>query len=320
MNESERLLTIYFYLESGKFLSKSQLADEFSVSLRTIQRDFSLLSDFIEKQSNGLDELVYDPKIRKRYLKKKSKINKKDILVISKMLLENRAFNKTEINTLLDKLLFLVSPSQKKEISQIISSERINYFPISNQQNRIDKIWNFTDYIRYEKMLNFNYTSPYRKGIKVHDALPVAIYYDDHYFYLKAYDLERKKYLDFRVDRILEWKDSIYKKPDIQYRNKFRDGDVRNYKVDAFSGELITVRIIYRQDPEIIKDKFPNSEIVRRTPNGYEILIRSQYTIGLKRFLISQLDELIVISPQKLVDDITDSLNKIKKYYPERLP
>ena len=42
MNDQERLLTIFLRLQSGAHLAKSQLADEFGVSEKTIQRENSL--------------------------------------------------------------------------------------------------------------------------------------------------------------------------------------------------------------------------------------------------------------------------------------
>ena len=65
------------------------------------------------------------------------------------------------------------------------------------------------------------------------------MYYDFHYFYLVAYHLKHETYTTFKIDRIKRWKLSDSKKPNIPHRNKFRDGDVRNIKVDAFSGSLI---------------------------------------------------------------------------------
>ena len=47
MNDQERLLTIFSRLQFGTPLVKKQLAQEFKVSEKTIQRDFSLLRDIL---------------------------------------------------------------------------------------------------------------------------------------------------------------------------------------------------------------------------------------------------------------------------------
>lgn len=77
--------------------------------------------------------MLYNRKTNKYYLASKSVFNKKDILVISKILLENRALNRPEIASLLNNLLVLVPRDGQKEIEQIIGSEKLNYAPLTDQ-------------------------------------------------------------------------------------------------------------------------------------------------------------------------------------------
>ena len=131
MNDQERLLTIFLRLQFGTPLVKKQLAQEFKVSEKTIQRDFSLLRDILSSSPDFSGDLLYNRKTNKYCLASKSVFNKKDILVISKILLENRALNKTEIDSLLKNLLALVPRDDQKEIEQIIGSEKLNYIPLN---------------------------------------------------------------------------------------------------------------------------------------------------------------------------------------------
>lgn len=315
MNEAERILTTFLRLYYGEYLSKSQLARDYGVSEKSIQRDFSFLDLFLEVQPYFSGELRYNSRERQRYLYRKSRFSKQEILVVTKILLENRAFNVKENHSLVDGLLDLLPKTDQKEIEKIIASEKLNYASLTDKQDRINKIWDFSEYIRAEKMVDFDYFSPYKKRVKKHTVLPVSIYYDEHYFYLKGYENTDEKYFDFRLDRIIQYKVSTAKKPTISHRDIFRDGDVRNYKVDAFTGEKITFRIFYSQDPVIILDKFSNSRIIRETDAGCEMLIESQNTLGLKRYLIGQLDELEVLSPPYLIKEIKETLDRmIKKY------
>lgn len=140
MNDQERLLTIFLRLQFGTPLGKKQLAQEFEVSEKTIQRDFSRLRDILSSHTSYSGDLLYNRKTNKYCLASKSVFNKKDILVISKILLENRALNRPEIASLLHNLLVLVPRDDRKEIEQIIGSEKLNYAPLTDQQNRIEKI------------------------------------------------------------------------------------------------------------------------------------------------------------------------------------
>lgn len=209
----------------------------------------------------------------------------------------------------------LVSTENQKEIERIIASEKLNYAPLTDTQDRIDKVWIFSEFIRQKKMIEFDYTSPYRKGTKKHTALFDALYYDNHYFYLKGFDIEKQMYLDFRLDRVISWRNSDVKKPRIAYRDVYKDGEHRNLKVDAFSGERIRFTVFYTQDPNILLDKFPRAEITKTYKNGCEIEIESQNTLGLKLYIISQLDGLKVLSPPSLIEEIKDILEKMQKNY-----
>ena len=166
MNDQERLLTIFLRLQFGTPLGKKQLAQEFEVSEKTIQRDFSLLRDILSSHPDFNGDLLYSRKTNKYSLSSKSVFNKKDILVISKILLENRALNRPEINSLLKNLLILIPRDDQKEIEQIIGSEKLNYAPLTDQQNRIEKIWNLSEVILHEQVLDIVYQKPYSESSK----------------------------------------------------------------------------------------------------------------------------------------------------------
>lgn len=314
MKDQERLLTIFLRLQSGAHLTKAQLADEFGVSEKTIQRDFSLLGDFLERQPMISAELVYDRQHHARYFKGKSLFNKKDILVISKLLLENRALNKEENKALLDSLLGLLSKAEQKEIYSIIGSELLNYAPLSDTQNRIDKIWDWSEAIRKELVLDILYQSPYNEA-KRHTILPVSLYYDAHYFYVVAYHLKRDSYMTLKLDRVLSWKPSKEKKPLLSYGKKFRDGDVRNKHVDSFMGSELTIRVRFIYDPTIIIDQFPTAKIISQTSDHTILEFVSQDTPGLKRWLLGQADALTVLSPPSLVDDMKTLIEQMQNNY-----
>ena len=314
MNDQERLLTIFLRLQSGSHLSKAQLADEFGVSEKTIQRDFSLLSGFLDTQPMVAAELAYDAKHHTRYLKGKSLFNKKDILVISKILLENRSLNKEENKSLLDSLLALISKDEQKEVSSIIASELLNYAPLSDTQNRIDKVWEWSEMIRKELVLDIDYQSPYNTE-KRHTIFPVSLYYDTHYFYIVAYNLLFDSYMTLKLDRILSWKDSKKEKPSISYGRKFRDGEIRNKRVDPFIGKELNIRVLFVNDPAIVVDQFPLAKIIEKTSTGNIIEFVSQDTPGLKRWLLSQAASLTVLSPQSLIDDVKTLIKRMQENY-----
>lgn len=310
----ERILTIFLRLHAGKRLSKAQLKEEFGVDPKSIQRDIGFLKRLLEENPNLGLEIIFDTSDNTYRLIGKTTFNKKDILVISKILLENRALNKSELNSLLQGLLALLSIEEKKEVEAIISSERLNYKSLTNDKDRIDIIWVLSEAIRREQMIEIEYKAPLR-DVKSHIIFPASLYYDAHYFYLVAYHLKHEKYTTFRVDRIESLSESHAKKPEISYGRKYRDGDVRNQKVDAFEGRNIKVRLRYTGIPEIVLDQFPNHEILSEEKGNMIIQIETQDTPGLKRWILGQVEEIIILSPHSLIEEIKESLEKTLKNY-----
>lgn len=315
MNDQERLLTMFLRLQAGAHLRKKELANEFAVSEKTIQRDVALLRDFLANQLHIASELVYSRKTNSYAFQGKAVFNKKDILVIAKILLENRALNKDENDSLLKNLLALVTREEQKEIEQIIGSEKLNYAPISDQQDRVDKIWDLSEFIRREMVLEIRYQSPYTQTSKEQTILPVSLYYDSHYFYIVAYQLKHETYITLRVDRIQSWKLSEQAKPLISHKDKFRDGDIRNQRVDAFLGKKINVELEFLYDPTIVLDQFPTAKIVGKNGAWTRLKLESQYTPGLKRWLLGQGEAVKVLSPQTLVDDLKVTIQEMMEQY-----
>ncbi len=314
MKPQERLLTIFLRLQAGQRLSKAQLSEEFGIDNRTAQRSMSILKSFLQEQHIPNTAIVFDTTDNTYRLIGKTTFNKKDILIISKILLENRALNKSELNSLLEGLLALLSIEEKKEVNAIISSERLNYKSLTNDKDRIDTIWFLSEAIRREQMLEIKYKAPL-KDVKRHIIFPVSLYYDAHYFYLVAYHLKHENYTTFRVDRMESLRESHVKKPEISYGRKYRDGDVRNQKVDAFEGRKIKVRLRYTGIPEIVFDQFPNHEIISCDKGDMIVQIETQDTPGLKRWILGQEDEITVLYPQSLADSIQNSLEKMLNNY-----
>ena len=207
MNSQERLITIFLRLQSGKRLSKAQLTSEFSVNPKTIQRDISTLRRIIEEQHLSNCEIVFDTSDNTYRFLGETTFNKKYILIISKILLENRALNKSEMNSLLESLLALLSSEEMKEVKSIIENEHFNYKSLTNEKDRIETVWFISEAIRSKQMLEIDYNAPLKEK-KTHIIFPVSLYYDAHYFYLVAYHLKYENYTTFRIDRISSYSKS----------------------------------------------------------------------------------------------------------------
>lgn len=314
MKPQERLLAIFLRLQAGERLSKAQLSEKYEIDNRTAQRYISTLKSFLQDHLIPNTEIKFDTSDNTYRLIGKTTFNKKDILVISKILLENRALNKSELKSLLEGLLSLLSREEQKEIEAITGSESFNYKSLTNDKDRIDTIWILSESIRRAQMLEIKYKAPL-KDVKSHIIFPVSLYYDAHYFYLVAYHLKHEKYTTFRVDRIETLSESDMKKPVISHKDKYKDGDVRNQKVDAFEGKEIDVTLIYKGNVEIVLDQFPEHEILSENYDEIKVKITSQNTPGLKRWILGQAEAVTLLDPPELIEEIQESLEKTLKNY-----
>lgn len=314
MKPQERLLTIFLLLQAGKRLSKAQISEKFGIDNRTTQRYISTLKSVLQNQHIPNTEIKFDTSDNTYRLIGKTTFNKKDILVISKILLENRALNKSELKSLLEGLLSLLSREEQKEIEAITGSESFNYKSLTNDKDRIDTIWILSESIRRAQMLEIKYKAPL-KDVKSHIIFPVSLYYDAHYFYLVAYHLKHEKYTTFRVDRIETLSESDMKKPVISHKDKYKDGKFRNQKVDAFAGTKIYVTLIYKGNAENVLDQFPEHEILSENHDEIKVKITSQNTPGLKRWILGQGEAVTLLSPPELIEEIQESLEKTLKIY-----
>ena len=218
------------------------------------------------------------------------------------------------MDSLLESLLSLLSSGEMREVKSIIESEHFNYKSLTNEKDRIETVWFISEAIRSKQMLEIDYKPPLKEK-KTHIIFPVSLYYDAHYFYLVAYYPEYEDYATFRIDRIDRFKTSREKKPNISYGKEYRDGEVRNQKVDAFEGSSVRVTLIYKGNSEIILDKFPNHTILSAEKDEIKLQIDTQYTPGLKRWILGQGGEVTVLTPQKLVEELQEILENTLKNY-----
>lgn len=104
--KSERLLQIYSRLVSGDVLPKKELAQQFHVTERSIQRDMESLRCFFAEQRLRQD-IVYDKAAKGYRLESPacSLLNNSEILAVCKILLESRSMRKDEMLPILEKLI-----------------------------------------------------------------------------------------------------------------------------------------------------------------------------------------------------------------------
>ena len=105
-----RVLYIYSMLMRGQILKKKELVQDIGVSARSIQRDLENIRDFLDKKyvKEGYgSQLIYNYHEKGYCLEEYTqlRLSYDEVLAISKILLESRAFTKREMMYILDKLI-----------------------------------------------------------------------------------------------------------------------------------------------------------------------------------------------------------------------
>lgn len=159
-NKAVRLLEIYTHLIKGDVLSKTELATQYRISKRSIQRDMEALRAFIANQNLGQD-VVYDYKHRGYRLIQTNPrwLSNSEILAVCKILLESRSLRKDEMLPILDKLVDCAVPDpNKKLIGELIANETFHYIQPHHNKLVLDNLWALGEAVRHQQVVEIEYT------------------------------------------------------------------------------------------------------------------------------------------------------------------
>ena len=98
-----RILSLFDTLSRGNVVNKQQAAIDFSVSEKAIQRDINDLRAYLDDQSlngEGCNISINYNRAKKGYemIRGSAWLTQEEVLAIAKILLESRAFSKSELD------------------------------------------------------------------------------------------------------------------------------------------------------------------------------------------------------------------------------
>lgn len=333
-SKNSRTLSIYIRLCAGKLINKAEEANRFGVDERSIQRDIDDIRAFLEDQkterSTESREIIYD-RVHKGFTMTGadgSAMTNSEILAVSKILLESRAFSKTEMDALLGKLIEGCVPLRNmKLVSDLIANEKYHYVELTNPSYDRDSLWNLGVAVRNHNLLEISY----HKAEAVDECVkrmiePVGIVFSEYYFYLNAFLVEKDasgKYVHkysypavFRVDRIISIRETGQKFK-VPYNGRFEEGEFRKRVQFMYSGELMRVKFrFYGGSAEAVLDRLPTAKIVSRQQDQYEIEAEV-FGKGIMMWLLSQGEKVEVLSPEWLREEMKGTLEKMVERYKE---
>lgn len=300
-----RLLLLREDLEKGKNINKEEIKAKFDIDDKTFQRDIDFLRAFYTENINPEIEIKYNKK-KKGYIleNNKDRFRNEEILAISKILLESRAFCKDELDELLRKLRLLSEEDEMKQVKEMIKNEKFNYVPLKHGKKLLDLIWELSKYITKQEIISINYTTKEGKS-KVHRIKPVSIMFSEYYFYIVSFMAD--KFVEdgptiFRIDRIKKLK-GTGENFEVPYLERFEDGEFRKRVQFMLSGKLRTVKFEYTGILEVVQDRLPTAEVVEeiKLDDGTKkyVITAEVYGKGIDMWLKSQGDKVKVIGEKE---------------------
>ena len=216
-SKSTRILDLYQMFLAGKVVNKQEVANQFGVNARSIQRDIDAIRDFLSEKSaqQGIMQTIkYDAKEKgyKLISEEVCQLSEGEMLAICKILIESRAFTKDEVSSLLNRILTLsVSSKEKGQIEWYISNEIHNYFNPAHASVNTEYFWMIAQAIREQRVLEISYGRVKGNETVYRKVQPVGILFSEYYFYLMGVIPDKRDDFDkkddpfptiYRVDRI----------------------------------------------------------------------------------------------------------------------
>lgn len=331
-SKNNRILDLYIRFCEGKTINKSEESKRFGVDERSIQRDIddirSFLDDCSVTDSTDMRKIEYD-RIKKGFVMTSSEsalMDNSEILAVSKILLESRAFTKKEITGILDKMIrFCIPQKNMKLVSDLIANEKYHYVELHHKSHIQNKLWELGSEIKQCNLLEIVYKrqidskSPVKRYIQ-----PVAILFSEYYFYLNAYIAEKNEHGEyvrkysypavFRIDRIKSYRE-LGEKFKIPYASRFEEGEFRKRIQFMYAGELVKLQFRYMGDSlEAVLDRLPTAKVVCEDEAG-SVIEAEVYGKGILMWLLSQGKMVEVLKPDSLRAEMKENLLEILDKY-----
>lgn len=331
-SKNSRTLDMYVRLCEGKCINKEAEAARFGVNERSVQRDIDDIRAFLDERavsdSSEHRQIVYD-RTKKGFVIegiKDSIMTNSEILAVCKILLDSRAFKKDEISSILDKLIAGCVPLKNmKLVSDLVANEKYHYVELNNKSSIEDIMWDLGNDIKNCEILEITYEKHVPKVQEVKRIIePVSILFSEYYFYLNAYidkEDDKKRYVRaydypavFRIDRIKSCR-QVGKKYNLNYMNRFQEGEFRKRVQFMFPGKLIKLQFKYEGSSiDVILDRLPTAKIIKK--NGNEYIIEAEvFGKGILMWLLSQGKSVEILKPETLREEMKEMLKEMLGKY-----
>ena len=284
----KRVLSIYDTLLAGGTVNRTAEAEKFGVSAKTIKRDIDDIRSYLSyrlAESGEICQIAYKRGKGGYQLQGafNTKLSNSEILAVSKILLDSRAFRKEEMERLLDKLMECCVPKDNSRIiKELVQNEAFHYVEPRHKKKFLPLLWEIGEAVKSKKYIEAEYLRTKDHTVVKRRLCPVAILFSEYYFYMTAFidDENVRKGFDnpddifptiYRIDRIERLKvlDEHFYTP---YKDRFEEGEFRKRIQFMLGGKLQTVKFEYSGPSiEAVLDRLPTARILDEKDGVYTI-------------------------------------------------
>lgn len=317
LSKSLRIISMFDRLCKGETISKVEEANRYGVVEKTIQRDISDLRTYLSEAYHDTIRIAYNRQKQGYMLKKddNSWFTNEEILAISKVLLESRAFNRYEMNQLIGKLLQQCEPESKKQIKETINNELHHYSELMHKKDVMKTLWELSAAVRSKNKVKITYKPNARFNVN-RTIRPMGVIFSEYYFYLVAYNNKKvdSDLIPYRIDRIDRYK-ILKDKFQVNYNERFEEGRFRKQVQFMYSGELTTIELkCHTLALEAVLDRLPTAEVIAEEKDFAFIRVEV-YGEGIIMWLLSQGHRVEVLKPTSLRLKMKEKIYKMQQLY-----
>lgn len=280
-SKSARVLQIYARLVSGEVLKRKDLASEYGVTERSIQRDIDTLREYLDRNDAG-QEVFFNHGLAGYQLlnRKQIGLTNDEALAVCKILLESRSMTEKEMFPIIDKIIeYAVPAACKQDIKALVANEKYHYIEPHHNRSLLKCMWDIGQAVEHHNEIIIEYERLKNHEVVKRKVQPVGIMFSEYYFYLTAF-LENRETFDnpddlfptiYRIDRIrsVEVLNQHFYVP---YKDRFEEGEFRKRVQFMYGGYLQLINFKYTgPSVEAVLDRLPTARIKSQDGDTFEI-------------------------------------------------
>ncbi len=208
MNRIDRVTAILIQLQSKKIVKAQEIANRFSISLRTVYRDINTLNEA------GIP-LIGEPgigySIMDGYRLPPIMFTKEEAtaFLMAEKIVEKYTdpYNSNKFKSAMYKIRAVLRSSEKEFLEETENNILVlsnNNYPVNKQEDH--SLQDILIGISTKKIIQIHYTGIYNQEETERNIEPIGIFLQNNLWYLIAYCRLRKDYRNFRVDHIRQLK------------------------------------------------------------------------------------------------------------------